>query len=136
MTDVHDFFDPIILKALYDSMYYVGAAALILVGLYMVLVKANLIKILLGITFMDTGIHVLLIAIGYVKGRTAPVFTQAMLDSSSESLIKVVDPLPQAMVLTAIVIGVGVISLGLSIVVNVYRHYGTLDARKIKGLKW
>ncbi len=133
---MHDLFSPAILNALYYSMYYFGAVALILIGLYIVLVKTNLIKILLGITLMDTGIHVLLVAIGYVKGRTAPVFTQAMLDSSSECLPKVVDPLPQALVLTAIVIGVGVISLGLSIVVNVYKHYGTLNAEKIKGLKW
>ena len=117
-------------------MYYAGAGALILIGLYMVLVKANLIKIMLGISFMDTGLHVLLVAIGYVRGRTAPIFSDAMLKTSKSASVGVVDPVPQALVLTAIVIGVGVLALGLSIVVNVYRHYGTLDAGKIKGLKW
>jgi len=119
-----------------NTMYYIGAAALILIGLYMVLVKANLIKIMLGISFMDTGVHVLLIAIGYVRGRTAPIFSEALLKASKGGLPEVVDPVPQALVLTAIVIGVGVLALGLSIVVKVYEHYGTLDAGKIKGLKW
>jgi len=43
---------------------------------------------------------------------------------------------PQALVLTAIVIGVGVLALALALAIQVYRHYGTLDVRKIKGLKW
>jgi len=123
------------MDALYNSMYYVGAGALILIGLYMVLVKANLIKIMLGISFMDTGLHVLLIAIGYVRGRTAPILSQALLEAG-EGPPAVVDPVPQALVLTAIVIGVGVLALGLSIAVKVYEHYGTLDAGRIKGLKW
>jgi len=119
-----------------NTMYYAGAGALILIGLYMVLVKPNLIKIMLGISFMDTGLHVLLVAIGYVEGRTAPIFSEALLKASKDGLPKVVDPVPQALVLTAIVIGVGVLALGLSLVVKVYEHYGTLDARRIKGLKW
>jgi len=48
----------------------------------------------------------------------------------------VVDPVPQALVLTAIVIGVGVLALALALAIQVYRHYGTLDVAKIKGLKW
>jgi len=123
-------------EALDNAMYYAGAVALILIGFYMVLAKTNLIKIMLGISFLDTGLHVLLVAIGYVHGRTAPIFTEAMRTSPQGRLPDVVDPVPQALVLTAIVIGVGVLALGLSIVVRVYKHYGTLDARKIKGLKW
>jgi len=117
-------------------MYYVGAAALILIGLYMVMVKTNLIKIMLGISFLDTGLHVLLIAIGYVRGRTAPIFSEALRTSSEGRLPDVVDPVPQALVLTAIVIGVGVLALGLAMVVKVYQHYGTLDAGKIRELRW
>ena len=119
-----------------NTMYYVGAGALIVIGLYMVLVKANLIKIMLGLSFMDTGVHVLLVAIGYVRGRTAPIFSESLMTASTGNLPQVVDPVPQALVLTAIVIGVGVLALGLSIAIKVYEHYGTLDAGRIKGLKW
>ena len=112
-------------------MYYVGGVGLIMIGLYMVLAKTNLIKIILGLTFLDTGTHVLLVAIGYVRGRTAPIFSQGVPETTP-----VVDPVPQALVLTAIVIGIGVIALALALAVRVYRHYGTLDVRQIKGLRW
>jgi multicomponent Na+:H+ antiporter subunit C len=114
-----------------NYMYYVGGGGLILIGLYMVLVKTNLIKIILGLSFLDTGTHVLLVAIGYVRGRTAPIFSEGMPETTP-----VVDPVPQALVLTAIVIGIGVLGLALALSIQVYRHYGTLDVAKIKGLKW
>jgi len=104
---------------------------LILIGLYMVLAKTNLIKIILGLSFLDTGTHVLLVAIGYVGGRTAPIFSKGMAETTP-----VVDPVPQALALTAIVIGVGVLGLALALAIQVYRHYGTLNVTKIKGLKW
>jgi multicomponent Na+:H+ antiporter subunit C len=119
-----------------NSMYYMGAGALILIGLYMVITKNNLIKIILGLSLIDTGTHVLLIAIGYVSGRTAPILTEELLEKVGEAIPKVVDPIPQALVLTAIVIGVGVLALGLSLAIKVYEHNGTLDVRKIRGLKW
>ncbi|MEA3356686.1 MAG: NADH-quinone oxidoreductase subunit K [Candidatus Bipolaricaulota bacterium] len=119
------------MEALYSNMYYVGAGALILVGLYIILVKSNLIKVIIGIHLLDTGVNVLLVAVGYIKGGTAPIFTRTSLAPT-----QFVDPIPQALVLTAIVIGVGVLALALSIVVKLYENYGTLDVRKIKGLKW
>ena len=85
-----------------NHMYYAAGGGLILIGLYMVLVKSNLIKIILGLSFLDTGTHVLLVAIGYVRGRTAPIFSEGMAESTP-----VVDPVPQALVLTAIVISFG-----------------------------
>jgi len=119
------------MEVLAQYMYYVGGVGLIMIGLYMVLAKTNLIKIILGLTFLDTGTHVLLVAIGYVRGRTAPIFSQGVPETTP-----VVDPVPQALVLTAIVIGIGVIALALALAVRVYRHYGTLDVRQIKGLRW
>jgi multicomponent Na+:H+ antiporter subunit C len=124
------------MELLENSMYYLGAGALILIGLYMVITKNNLIKIILGLSLIDTGTHVLLIAIGYVSGRTAPILTEELLEKVGEAIPKVVDPIPQALVLTAIVIGVGVLALGLSLAIKVYEHNGTLDVRKIRGLKW
>jgi len=114
-----------------NYMYYAGGGGLILIGLYMVMAKTNLVKIILGLSFLDTGTHVLLVAIGYVRGRTAPIFSEGMAETTP-----VVDPVPQAMVLTAIVIGVGVLGLALALAIQVYRHYGTLDVRNIRGLKW
>ena len=119
------------MEVLYNAMYYIGAGALILIGLYIILVKSNLIKVIIGIHLLNTGLNVLLVSVGYVKGAKAPIFTRTSLGPT-----QFVDPVPQALVLTAIVIGVGVIALALSIVIKLHEHYGTLDLRRIKGLKW
>ena len=110
-------------------IHYVGCFSLILIGLYVVLVKPNLIKVIIGINLIDTGVNLFLIAVGYIRAGTAPIFSEAALQAD-----KMVDPVPQALVLTAIVIGVSVLALALAI--RVYGHYGTLDLRRIKGLRW
>lgn len=114
-----------------NPIMYVGAVGLILIGLFTVLSKRNLIKIIVGLSVLNTGVNLLLIAIGYIHNRTAPIITQTYTDPS-----KMVDPVPQALVLTAIVIGLGVTALALALAIRVYGHYQTLDARKIRGLKW
>lgn len=114
-----------------NNIYYIGCFGLIVIGLYIVLVKSNLIKVIIGLSFVDTGVNLLLIIIGYIRGGTAPIFSR--LDLNPE---KMVDPVPQALVLTAIVIGVSILALALYFSVQLYRHYGTLNLRKIKDLKW
>jgi multisubunit Na+/H+ antiporter MnhC subunit len=123
--------DEQMLKILEYSIY--GASVLlILVGLYAVLTKKSLIKIVIGLSIIDGGIHLLLIAIGYLKGGTAPIFSPGF----EEATAKMVDPVPQALVLTAIVIGFGVTAVALSLVIRLYRHHRTLQIDEIKSLKW
>lgn len=112
-------------------IYYVGALGLIIIGLYIVLTKRNLIKVIIGLDLFETGIFLLLICTGYVKSGTAPIFSQPRLEPTL-----MVDPVPQALVLTAIVIGVATLALALSLAIRLYGHYGTLDLRKIRELKW
>ncbi|MBS3762247.1 MAG: NADH-quinone oxidoreductase subunit K [Planctomycetes bacterium] len=113
-----------------DYIHYIGCFALILIGLYVLLVKSNLIKVIIGINLIDTGVNLFLISIGYIHGGTAPIF------SETSETAEMVDPVPQALVLTAIVIGVSVLALALSIAIRLYGYYGTLNLRKIKELKW
>ncbi|MCD6415286.1 MAG: NADH-quinone oxidoreductase subunit K [Planctomycetes bacterium] len=112
-------------------IHYVGCFALVLIGLYVALVKSNLIKVIIGINLIDTGVNLFLVATGYLGGGTAPIFSKA-----AEQSQEMVDPVPQALVLTAIVIGVSVLALALALAIKVYDHNGTLDLRKLKGLKW
>jgi multicomponent Na+:H+ antiporter subunit C len=112
-------------------IYYIGAIGLIIIGLYLVLTKRNLIKIIIGLDLFETGIFILLVCTGYIKGGTAPIFSKTGLNPAL-----MVDPVPQALVLTAIVIGVATLALALSLAIRLYRHYGTLDMRKIRELKW
>jgi multicomponent Na+:H+ antiporter subunit C len=111
---------------------YATSILLILIGLYAVLTKKSLIKIIIGLSIIDGGIHLLLIGIGYIKNGTAPIFSPGFENAAD----KMVDPVPQALVLTAIVIGFGVTAVALSLIIRLYRHHKTLNIDQIKNLKW
>jgi multicomponent Na+:H+ antiporter subunit C len=114
-----------------NYVYYAGAFGLVLIGLLIVLAKRNLIKVIIGLSIFETGINLFLISVGYIRNGTAPIFSRPGLEPGG-----MVDPVPQALVLTAIVIGVAVLALALGIAVRLYREYGVLDLRKIRELKW
>ena len=111
------------------SAYYFGAVSLVLVGLYAVLVKKNVLKMLIGLSIMETGVNLLLISIGYVSGRSAPILSEGVTAS------KAVDPIPQALVLTAIVIGVATTAMALSVAILLHEKYGTLNVEEIRRLR-
>jgi len=119
------------MEFLTDNIYYIGAFGLIFIGLFIILVKHNLIKVIIGLGILDTGINLFLIAIGYINNGTAPIFSKPGLDVGN-----MVDPVPQALVLTSIVIGVAILALALSLAIRLYKHYGSLDLRKIKEQRW
>ena len=103
---------------------FIAVAALVLIGLYAVIFKRNLIKIVIGITLIESGVNLFLITLGYRENSIAPIYT-----SSSSGIMSL--PVPQALTLTSIVIGVAVLALMLSLVIHIYRHYGTLNVTKI-----
>jgi len=126
-----------------EYAFFITAVLIILIGLYGVLVKKTLIKIVIGLSVLDAGINLLLISIGYLKEGTAPIFSPALLKGMPLTMNNIrklsegmVDPVPQALVLTAIVIGFGVIAVALSLVIRLYRHHHTLNIDEIKNLKW
>ena len=111
--------------------YYIGAFGLVFIGLFIMLVKGNLIKVILGLSILETGVNLFLVAVGYISSGTAPIFSPTLQHSGP-----MVDPVPQALVLTAIVIGVAIMALALSLAIRLYQHYGVLDLRKIKEQRW
>ena len=113
-------------------LVYVLAIGVILAGIYALIVKDNLIKKLLGLGIMTNGIHVFLIALGYRAGGAVPIMQD--LDFQRFSMAAV-DPLPQALVLTSIVINFSILAVGLSITILLYRKFGTLDSSRIRRLK-
>lgn len=112
---------------------YITAFILLVLGLFCVLYKTNLIKMVIGIDILESGIHLLLISLGY-KYTLGDILPTAPIYVGYETG-EMVGPLPQALVLTSIVIGVCVLALALSITIQVYRHFGTLDSRKIRSLR-
>jgi multicomponent Na+:H+ antiporter subunit C len=114
-----------------QSTYFIASVGLMIVGLFTMLTKKNLIKVIIGLSLFETGINLLLVVVGYIRGGTAPIFSKAT--GASEAMV---DPTPQALVLTSIVIGVAILALALSLAIRLHEHYGTLDLRKIRELKW
>ena len=111
---------------------YGTAIFLIIIGFYAVLLKKHLVKIVIGLSIMDAGIHLLFVAVGYISGGTAPIFSPG----NEGMATKMVDPVPQALVLTAIVIGFAVTALALSLVIRLYKHHHTANIDQLKSLKW
>jgi multicomponent Na+:H+ antiporter subunit C len=109
-------------------------AILILIGFWSVLTRRNMIKMVLGLAIAETGLHLVMIAVGYIQGRTAPILGESVPATEAASLI--VDPIPQALVLTAIVIGVAINALLLTFVVRMYKHKRSLDINDYSELKW
>jgi multicomponent Na+:H+ antiporter subunit C len=110
-------------------MVYILCFILFLVGLYGVLTKRNLIKIVIGLSVMEFSIFLFLVMIGYIENAQAPILTAGMENP------RFVDPLPQAMVLTAIVIGLATTAMLLAIAIRIFKKYGTFDITKINNLK-
>ena len=114
-------------------MVFILCFALFLIGLYCAVVKKNIVKIVIGLAIMEASVNLFLILLGYKKDGIAPIIDKNtnMLDFLSRS----VDPLPQALVLTAIVIGLGVIALAIALCIRLYEKYGTFDITEIRRLK-
>ncbi|MBO8139896.1 MAG: cation:proton antiporter subunit C [Thermosipho sp. (in: Bacteria)] len=106
-------------------MVYYISFILIGIGIYGFLTQKNLFKHLISLTIIDTAINIFIISLGYISGEEAPIY------SKYTPIANFVDPLPQALVLTAIVIGVGILALGVSLLIKVYEKYGTLDVEEI-----
>jgi multicomponent Na+:H+ antiporter subunit C len=107
---------------------------LILIGLWGMLTQRNLIRMIVGFSLLDTGIHMVMVSIGYVTGGTAPIIDAAV--PAAEATSRVVDPLPSALVLTAIVIGLGVTAVMLSFAVRIYQAKKTLNIDECTESKW
>jgi multisubunit Na+/H+ antiporter MnhC subunit len=112
---------------------YALCFVLILVGLYGVLVRRNIVKIIISLLVIEYGIHLFLVLQGYRPGGVPPIVEAGA--QGDEWMRQSVDPLPQALVLTSIVIGLGVLSLMIALSIRLYERYGTLDISSIRRLK-
>lgn len=107
---------------------------LILIGFYGALTNRNILRIIVAFSVADSGVNLVIVAIGYMRGRTAPIVDSAV--SAADALTRMIDPVPQALVLTAIVIGLGVTALMLAYAYKLYEKKRTLDIAKFTELRW
>jgi multicomponent Na+:H+ antiporter subunit C len=105
-------------------------AAVILAGiaLYILIFKKNMIKFIMGIALLEASVNLFFVALGYREGGGAPIYT------NSPAGVMVL-PVPQALVLTSIVIGVSILALMLSMAIRTYRHTGDIDTEKSRRMK-
>ncbi|MGI5240856.1 sodium:proton antiporter [Dactylosporangium sp. CA-139066] len=107
---------------------YLAAAALFGLGLYTVLTRRNIIKIVMGLSLMEASGYLLLLSMAYRAGSTAPVLI-------NPPHRRFADPMLQNICLTAIVIGVAITGVFLAVVVRLAQHHRTLDAGRIRDLR-
>ncbi len=119
------------------ELEYLSVAAgflLLVIGLWGIISQRNIIRMIISFSIIDTSIHRLLVSIGYLRNRTAPIIDETV--TRNEAVTQVTDPVPQALVLTAIVIGVGITALLLTYALKLYRQHKTLEITHFKSLKW
>ena len=111
---------------------------LFMIGLYCAVVKKNMVKIVIGVLVMEYAVNIFLIMLGYRKGGVAPIVAPEDITGgtlSTSFITSSVDPLPQALVLTAIVISLGSLALMIALCIRTYDKYGTFDITQIRRLK-
>jgi multicomponent Na+:H+ antiporter subunit C len=113
--------------------FYALVFVLLGVGLYGLLAKKNMLKKILGLVILDYAVNLLLVAVGYRAGSGAPILLPG--DDPAAFARTSVDPLPQALVLTSIVIGLGVTMILVAMALRLHQRYGTLDVDRMDRLK-
>jgi multicomponent Na+:H+ antiporter subunit C len=103
-------------------------AVLLMIGFYAVIAKENLIKKLLGLSIFQSAVFLLYISMDKVDGGTAPIIQKGVTDQIFSN------PLPQVLILTAIVVGISTTAVGLAIVVRIKETYGTIEEHEVQDI--
>lgn len=119
---------PEILDHLRTHYHYVIFILLMVIGLYAVLSKANLVKKVIGLNLLQTAVFLFYLSIGKVDGGTAPVYW----DEKPQAVYE--NPLPHVLMLTAIVVGVSITAVALALIARIKETYGTVDEGEILAL--
>jgi multicomponent Na+:H+ antiporter subunit C len=112
-----------VLQGVASHYNYLVTIFLMVAGLYIVIARGNLIKKLVGLSLFQTSVYLLYIEPGKIIGGTAPIIDPAFNAYSN--------PLPHVLILTAIVVGVATLALGLALVVRIHEAYGTIEEDEI-----
>ena len=107
------------------------SVALVIIGLYSAIFVDNIIKKIIGISFIEEGANLFIVAIGYKAGGVVPIFLPGM--TADWFVANAAYPLPQALVLTSIVIGASTLAVMLALAMVLYRKHGTLSVSEMMG---
>lgn len=107
---------------------------LMLIGVWGMLTHRDILRIIIGFSLMGTGSHIVIIAIGYVAGGTAPIIDAGL--SLAEASSRSVDPIPSALAVTAIVIGFAVTGIMLAYAIRLFDSKRTMSIDSMTESKW
>jgi multicomponent Na+:H+ antiporter subunit C len=116
-----------VIELIVDRYMYVMVLALLAVGLYGMLAMRNLVKKIVGMAIFQTAIYIFFIEGSVIEGATVPVIDPEIGSQAGAYM----NPLPHLLILTAIVVGVAVVGVALSLLISLYRTHGTLDEDEI-----
>jgi len=108
----------------FEHLNYWIAMFLLVIGLYIVIARGNLVKKLIGLGIFQTSVYLIYISPGKILGGTAPIIAEGFRTYSN--------PLPHVLILTAIVVGVATLALGLALVVRIHEAYGTIEEEELQ----
>jgi multicomponent Na+:H+ antiporter subunit C len=103
--------------------------ALMMIGLFAIAVKKNLVKKVIGLNILQTAVILFFISIAAKRGSTIPILLQG--GHGPVTSERYINPLPHVLMLTAIVVAVATLGVALALVIRIYRRYGTLDEDRI-----
>jgi multicomponent Na+:H+ antiporter subunit C len=110
------------MSAFHHVNYWI-AILLLMIGIYIVIARGNLVKKLVGMGMFQTSVYLIYLSPGKILGGTAPIVAPSFSVYSN--------PLPHVLILTAIVVGVATLALGLALVVRINETYGTIEEDEI-----
>lgn len=117
-----------------STILFVTGLSLALIGLGAMLAHRNVLRIVIGFTLLDTGLNIAIVATGYITGGTAPIFDAGL--SRVNAARHTIDPIPSALVVTAIVIGLSVTAVMLSFAIRLHAAKKTLSIDAFTESKW
>ncbi|MHB1341686.1 MAG: cation:proton antiporter subunit C [Coriobacteriia bacterium] len=116
------------ITALWTNLDYAASVVLFCIGLYCVISKNNLIKKFMGLNIMETAVFAFIVALGVVDGGDAPIM-------GPDATPPFTNPIPQALILTGIVVAVSTTAIALSLIIRVYRQTGTIEADELREME-
>ena len=111
---------------LFGLYHYWTFAVLLMIGFYAVIAKSNYVKKLIGLYIFQSAVFLLYITMDKVDGGTAPIIQDGVTDQVFSN------PIPQVLILTAIVVGISTTALGLAIVIRIKEAYGTIEEHEVR----
>lgn len=112
---------------LIGSYNYWIVIILMMAGFYTVISRGNLVKKLIGLNLFQTSVFLFFITMGKISGGTAPI----LMHGGTNDHVVYSNPLPHVLILTAIVVGVSTLALGLSLVIRIKESYGTVEEDEV-----